>query len=253
MKPILFNTPMALAIDNGSKTASRRIVSNIPPTATVNCFNGKWFWSFFEDGDYHIIKLPYSVGDILYVREAFQKVSVENHNGDTTQLKYKIRRLDYTKSFKMNHWNKLPKTRINDSDTDFYIYRASKLEITRGYEGPDWIPSIHMPRDAARNFLRVTSVKIERLQDITLEEIRSEGAPRYCNRTPCIQPCSEDIYCPECKHCPYASMNAYTWFNHMWDSIIPGSKFDTLCWNVNPWVAVIKFVPVSREYALKNG
>ena len=50
------------------------------------------------------------------------------------------------------------------------VYKASLP-----YEMPKWCPSIHMPREAARIFLRVTGVRVERLQDITITGLQDEG------------------------------------------------------------------------------
>ena len=42
-------------------------------------------------------------------------------------------------------------------------------------EGLRWKPSIHMPKEAARIWLKVTDVRAERLQDITGLSVKKEG------------------------------------------------------------------------------
>ena len=93
-------------------------------------------------------------------------------------------------------------------ETGQYLYRADK-DDPPSYLG--WHPSIHMPREAARIFLRVSDVRAERLREITWEDAVKEG----------------------CKN-PMR-------FDELWNSTIKPTDRDRYGWEANPWVWVIKF------------
>lgn len=142
MKPILFSTPMVQAILDGRKTMTRRIVKPQPSSGIRKSVFVK---SGLEDGHGREIKPRYQPSDILWVRETWCKVTLDGHYAP------------------------------NCYQGEFYYYKADGREIEScgAFEG--WRPSIFMPREAARIFLRVTNVRVERLQDITLENARAEG------------------------------------------------------------------------------
>ena len=194
MKPILFNTEMVQAISEGRKTVTRRLVK--PQHLQV------------LDSPYHnehpkvpdevlIEKLcepPYHPGDILYVRETWHK--------DVGRYMY---RADY-------------------SDTEKFCRNGKEVCIK-------WSPSIHMPKEAARLFLRVTDVWVERLRDIG--DCTKEGVPRGGHAT--------------------AHMNDYDercYFRALWNSTIKPADRDRYGWDANPWVWVIEFERISRKAAL---
>lgn len=201
-KPILFNTEMVRAILEGRKTQTRRIIKRTPSNDDP-C--GYGFWKEFSERDnkwyvkdythscvwwgleeYTNRFSKYHVGDILYVRETWQ---------DCTPLKSLI--------------------------TNGYIYRADKLheELARKHRIA-WSPSIHMPKKAARIFLKITDVRIERLQEMSFEDMFDEG----------IEVVPGSI-------APYPSER----FKSLWDSIIKKSDIGMYGWNENPWVWVIEF------------
>ncbi|MDU7441418.1 MAG: hypothetical protein E7L05_12825, partial [Clostridium sp.] len=150
MKPILFNTQMVQAILEGRKTTTRRIIK-------VN--NSLEFMGFKEGKAllgkgcciHETIKAPYMSGDILYVRETW---GISNPLGD----------------FERNNM------------TAEYIYKAGyakgeRISITREDEKNlgVWKPSIHMSKVAARIFLKVTGVRVERLKRIEAGQCKAEG------------------------------------------------------------------------------
>ncbi len=155
-KPILFSTPMVKAVLDGTKTMTRRDIS--PPPRYIES-SGCWYWkipkSKVKKGGCTEVatgsrewweylssdQLPYQVGDILWVRETWAKIS------DWTDVD--------------------PGAGIPDG----YIYKAD----WDGEESPKWRPSRYMPKAAARIFLEVTSVRGERVQDITEEDVKKEG------------------------------------------------------------------------------
>ena len=85
-----------------------------------------------------------------------------------------------------------------------------------------WRPSIHMPRWASRITLEITNIRVERVRDITINDIEAEGYQHELER--------------------YASENwpdaAWGWFEMMWDSINANRGYG---WEVNPWVWVVSF------------
>lgn len=192
MKPILFNIEMVRAIMEGRKTVTRRVVKPQPPATSVVRKRGcAWDWSFWADCNMgHVMKLPYHPGDILWVRETW--------NGD---------------------W------------CDHYIYKADGGSAkSAGYTAePKWHPSIHMPREAARLFLRVTDVRVERLQDINLDppgpknQVVREGL-RYLSD-----------------------------FIAVWDRTIKPADLHLYGWDANPWIQVIEFERISKDEALGGG
>ena len=114
-----------------------------------------------------------------------------------------------------------------------YLYKATDTPIILDR----WRPSIHMPKEAARLFLRVTDVRVERLQDITSGQIDAEG----------------------CKEWAYSAKTGEllpsgpSFFQIKWDRTIKPSDLPLYGWDANPWVWVIEFERVSKEAVLKGG
>lgn len=114
-----------------------------------------------------------------------------------------------------------------------YLYKATDTPIILDR----WRPSIHMPKEAARLFLRVTDVRAERLQAITPEQIDAEGFKEwaYSAKTGELLPSSPSF------------------FRIGWDKTINPADLPLYGWDANPWVWVIEFERVSKEAALKGG
>lgn len=145
--PILFSTDMVKAILDGRKTATRRLIKPQP----YGFFEANESPAYLYDFDpiRERIYPQYQMGDILYVRETvWQKASgTLGMDGETeTAL-----------------WNEFK-----------YVATDEKPQTGWNYS---WIkrPSIHMPKEAARIWLKVTAVRAERLRDITEEQARAEG------------------------------------------------------------------------------
>ena len=102
-------------------------------------------------------------------------------------------------------------------DGDVYRYKAGFYDQNR-----KWRPFIHMPREAARIFLRVTDVRVERLQEITEEQAILEGFEAYHSDSGYYEP-------------------ATLGFAATWDSTIKIANRAIYGWEANPWVWVIKF------------
>ena len=210
MKPILFNTEMVRAIRDGRKSVTRRLVKPQPgPDAELwYCYAGshksdigKWD---DRNGTVETKWTPPCHGDdILYVRETWCE-NCTNH-------------------FLYRAW-------------PGYGQEPEKQDEAMKILGLKWRPSIHMPKEAARLFLRVKRVRVERLQDITADECPMEG----------VWPLAS---------CKVGERGAYyrNKFAELWDSTIKPADRDTYGWSANPWVWVIKFERISKEEALKGG
>ena len=190
MKPILFNTKMVRAILDGRKTQTRRVVKSLDrlsfyraePSEDAYEALGKWdfFYGWLEGGVMFdacaSVKAPYSIGDILWVRETWNHVK-----------------------FGLGDWH--------------YEYRADYDDTSKWRNGSfaQWRPSIHMPRDAARIFLRVTDVRVERLQDIDDDGVVAEG------------------------------LEIGAQIDELWNRTLSKSSRAMFGWDANPWVWVIEF------------
>jgi len=198
IKPILFNTEMVRAIMDGRKSCTRRLVKFLSGE------NPRWT-GYIKDGlmlyngknEPCIRKAPYQSGDILYVREIWHKY---------------IKRVGEGKSCHL---------------AEFYGYKAS-IANSEDADEP-WKPSIHMPKEAARIWLKVTNVRLERLQDITEDGAEAEGA--IDNRG--------FIHSPENEYDRIYTAREH--FIEIWDRTIKKSDLDIYGWDANPWVWVIEF------------
>ena len=110
---------------------------------------------------------------------------------------------------------------------DNYIYKADDLKRYEHYQ--KWRPSIHMPREAARIFLKVTDVSINRLHVITPKDAIAEGIQHKCGD--CTE-CEGESAGNDCTDYRLA-------FSKLWDSIY--AKKPEYKWDMNPWVWVISF------------
>lgn len=214
IKPILFNTEMVKAILDGRKTVTRRVVK----------FNKGWnpAWTgYVPDGDVlygsnniPAVKCPFRKDDVLWVRETWGIQSAHRFENDA-KIAYKA-------------GGDLQKVQFsNRDDYDRFIWNK------RVGDGK-WYPSIHMPREAARIFLRVTGVRVERLKDITEEDATAEGI------------CGFFLGMGETGYS--ANLEAKTFYDgpvgafaNLWSSTIKPADSKRYGWNANPWVWVIEF------------
>ena len=206
MKPILFNTEMVRAILESRKTVTRRVVKgNTEGLYIGRCALGVGLFS--KETDLRVIEPPYKVGDILWVRETW------GNYGDGTQLMYKA---DYP-----------------DGAT-IYIHddRVHTCDL------PKWRPSIHMPKEAARLFLKVTHISVERLCGMQLSDFIAEGIT---------------LSRSELKDQNTALLTAKARFKELWNST-SGKRgtpeYYVHSWYGNPYVWVIEFEVISKSEAL---
>lgn len=226
---------MVRAILDGRKSCTRRIVK---PQQFIGmlpdkCKNGApeeflkekklMFKPYCDMTDIELIntayKASYQPGDILYVRETWS----EGYEEGT------------------------------------YIYRASdKLaDLPTFKESSKLIyhPSIHMPKEAARIWLKITNVRVERLQDIDEDGVWNEG---FRFTPPCLTRVSADGHTcdldgPCTSHIKYCDMTMGELFGReLWDKTIKKSDLDRYGWDANPYVFVIEFVKIDKPEEIQN-
>lgn len=210
IKPILFNTEMVRAILEGKKTCTRRLVKH----DVESILNSPYHKKHPEVEDRQIIsKLcqpPYQPGDILYVRETFAWCPCWDCGFDT--IPDGCRHPVIYDSKKREH--------------GCYMYRAS-CEDNEYPSADTWHPSIHMPKKATRIWLKVTDVRVERLQEITEDGAKAEGANFKKGKNVGFE--------------EKMNRTAIERFTEIWNGTIKKSDLDRYGWNANPCVWVISF------------
>ncbi|RGU26073.1 hypothetical protein [Agathobacter rectalis] len=115
-----------------------------------------------------------------------------------------------------------------------------------------WKPSIHMPKEAARIWLKVTDVRVERLQEITEAQAQAEGIRGYSKDGNLYKYAVTDDWWIDFHNKHRKSFFGGTWwqdmprtakdaFSYLWNSTIKKSDLTCYGWNANPWVWVIEF------------
>ena len=209
-KPILMSTPMVIAILDGRKTQTRRVCkalenydfswgldrkpyigdyrtfAKVAPRKWDNVtLENVWLYDLqtaVDESKPYVLKPSYQPGDILWVRETWSK----DENGEYVY-------------------------RTNYGTTEDDSFPPSMFK---------WKPSIHMPREAARIFLRVTNVRVERVQDITAHDAIREGME---------------------SEIPFDTVDE---FKELWNNLNAKRGYS---WESNPWVWVIDFERLGEE------
>ena len=219
IKPILFNTEMVRANLDGRKSCIRRLVKGFVPDDAIwgyTAFTPKGYISCrgtFADGyGEKFFKRPYQPGEIIYVRETWDK---ERY----------MYRADY-------------------SDTEKFYQGGKEIEMK-------WHPSIRMPKEAARIWLKCTDVRVERLQEITESGAKAEGIRGYTKDGNLYKFAVTDDWWID-YHNKHKEIVTGTWwqdmprtakdaFSYLWNSTIKKSDLDLYGWNANPWVWTIEY------------
>ena len=212
IKPILFNTEMVRAILDGKKTCTRRIVKGAIPDDAMwgyTMFTPKGCVScrgvYADEYGEKFFRLPYQRGDILYVRETwcrYGKLDDFDHVIDGTEKYYYLA--------------------DGANPTPYNCFLVQRNGYDEYKDTPVWHPSIHMPKEAARIWLKVTDIRVERLQDIDGKGCVKEGI--------------------EEEPLKYVGEEFVKGMYHdLWDSTIKKSDIDRYGWDANPWVWVIDF------------
>jgi hypothetical protein len=206
-RPILFNGDMVRALLDGRKTQTRRLVK--PQPAPDQSWRG-WViessnqrhegcasWVVDGIGPLSTINATYArppceAGDLMWVRETF----ISGFEFDDNDIPTEKERTWYRANGDLDCWY--------DGGSDF------------PKENIPWKPSIHMPRRASRLTLRITNVRVERLQEISASDSKAEGAPDTSR--------------------PGVQISLKRGFQNLWMRINGGDS-----WDANPWVWVIEF------------
>ena len=229
MKPIFFNTEMVRAILEGQKTVTRRIANiNTEITCNDRTTNHDFVLDNFAPSEKptgfvcrkcgfgvapphsrvpcgtSLFRPRYWPGDILYVRETWGVYCC--------------------------NWREAP----------YFEYRANWLAQETPFgptDPPKWRPSIHMPKEAARIFLKVKSVRVERLQDMTEEDALKEGIFFHPEmRT--------NKFSTDKPDGPFAvfwgtALEAFRY--NVWQDTVSKDNLPFFGWDANPWVWVYEF------------
>lgn len=211
-RPILFNTAMVRAILDGTKTQTRRIIKPQPTNPRWNNIG----WVGWDDGHRYRMKPPCDPGDVLWVRETWCRGRIEcGEEPDGRDALY-ISQC------------------VGD---DCFIPKEWAIRNDVGLDDVVWKPSIHMPKEAARIFLRVKDVRAERLQDITVLDAINEG----CCGTICDHAnASPTLGCTDCYNTGWLERPDAE-FALLWDTTVKKADLPVYGWDANPWVWVIEF------------
>lgn len=208
VKPILFSTEMVKAKLEGRKTQTRRTKG----LEAVNINPDDWQ---FEWADF-VLKKPWrftkksSVNEQTLADRSFHQEAVACPYGNPGDILW-VRET----------WAKLSDYPLHEQ----FLYIATDKPTP----GTKWKPSIHMPFEAARIFLRVKSVRVERLQDISDDDVMHEGAEdKWFHFHELVSAPTERWAVPA--------------FARLWTSINGQSS-----WNANPWVWVVEFERITES------
>lgn len=254
MKPILFNIEMVRAILDGRKTVTRRVVKPQPDrvysggNVELRCHTDgphKGEWHCYRESPPldKVLNSPWGgqiippvfVGDILYVRETWNYGYIESSDAELS-----------TECWFEGQWKA----------SDELISAQSRYYYKAGCD-PDlltfmkWRPSIHMPKEAARIFLRVTDVRAERLHDMTEDDVCAEGAEKIINSCEhmdfSVEPPEPCYNASPCKDCIIDYSYPELFGKMVWDSTIKKNDLARYGWEANPWVWVIEFERMGRD------
>ena len=208
-KPIIFSTNLVKAILAGRKTQTRRVVKPQPVGDFVDYKNnlgytaskGYFYAGFNNPESPCYYKCQYSKNQILWVRETF---------------------IDNYEWYRNNNG-------FIDMHENEYLYKANSGDLQIATDrNQKWKPSIYMPRKVARLFLKVKNIRIERIQNIKINDVEAEGINigKYQ---------SEDDFID----LQYGMIE----FQELWDSI---NKKRGYGWDKNPYVFVIEFERIKK-------
>ena len=211
-KPILFNTDMVRAILGGRKTVTRRVIKPQPKSKLCYAFAGSHKkdirrWVYPSKTAHEFWEEEFKLPDDITEEELKKKWNPPYHTDDILYVR---------------------ETRGEGYEEGTYIYKADdKLANLPEFKESSKLiyhPSVHMPKEAARVFLKVTNVRVERLQDAKYFDFINEGIP----------------------------YKQYEWeiredFQKLWNYTIKKSDLDRYGWDANPWVWVIEFEVIQAD------
>ena len=211
-KPILFNTDMVRAILDGRKMVTRRVIKPQPKSKLCYVFAGSHKkdirrWVYPSKTAHEFLGEEFKLTDDITEEELKKKWNPPYHADDILYVR--------------ETWGE-------GYEEGTYIYKADdKLANLPEFKESSKLiyhPSIHMPKEAARVWLKVKNVRVERLQDAKYFDFINEGLP----------------------------YKQYEWeiredFQKLWNSTIKKSDIKSYGWDVNPWVWVIEFEVIQDD------
>jgi hypothetical protein len=224
-RPILFNSDMVRAILEGRKTQTRRPIK----ISFLPGYNPEWtgYKPVFENGCFFLagsngesatkkVKCPFGkVGDRLWVREAWQQFFEDEVPADRFKGQRGTMGIPAQPELK-----------------SYYYYRADGEFKHPEFGEAAWRPSIHMPKEAARIWLKVDEVRVERVREITEEDAKAEGiidgGCTNCGNSSFPSSCGCDNPSPDFKDA----------FFYLWNNIYEKQGLGTI---YNPWAWVVEF------------
>lgn len=225
IKPILFNTEMVRAILDGRKTCTRRVIKPQPQSRLCYTYAGSHKgcigkWTYPNRGAHEFWGEEYKLPENIKDEELSKQWNSPYHTDDILYVR--------------ETWKKAP--------NGYYYYedwqRNDIADVTK------WKPSIYMPKKAARIWLKVTDVRVERLQEIDEDGVWNEG---FKFKPPCLTRVSADGHTceldgPCMSSIKYCDMTMGELFGReLWNSTIKKSDLDRYGWSANPYVFVIEF------------
>lgn len=227
-RPIIFSAPMVRALLDGRKVQTRRVLKPQPPLCDLASEMQEDFelrgWQCIPVGErFAVVKrLPYAIGDRLWVREAVR--ADEHPEEEIIGVRY----------LADDHFEALPST--DEAEERHFIlrcYRSTDPDL----DAFKPVPPIHMPRWASRLTLTVTGVRVQRLQEISEADARAEGVE-------CDSDGWRDYLMPSTQCCSSPRDS----FHSLWNSL-----HGPAAWDANPWVAAISFTVERRNIDAKEG
>lgn len=211
---IVFNMDTVQKILDEKKTVIRRVVKPANPFGNqyYQCYQGSGLWidGYSEDDEPNGHIKDYSVDSCWYPKQYYIDTYAKYRPGDILYVK--------------ETWSK---------DAYRYMHRANYRKDEKFYRNGKevqikWNPPFSMPKEAARIWLKITDVRIERLQDITISEVIKEGCA--------------DLWIDEARPMKLIDVAGNkNEFIDIWNSTIKKSDKGKYSWDANPWVWVIEF------------
>ena len=222
MKPLQFKAKMAQAVLHGRKTVTRRLVNPQPGSGGIHLeqCQGKPRWrgvgrnwrGYGEPGEIRYVPEAWKMDDYKQMEDGNARATVRFRDGETVTF-------TFDNPGRAEKWQK---------------YNLKSISM--------WQSPYFMPKEAARIFVRINNVRVERLQDIDRRNCLAEG-----------------IYYPisdpepfELEHPGQYEEIARSKFAALWDSTLTRKQEATDSWLANPWVWVVEFERISREEALAS-
>jgi hypothetical protein len=212
-KQILFNTEMVQAILDGRKGQTRRLwglneINKNPDDWGLQDYSKNPELMNIKTGELIIKKGLIATFEHMEYGECYRNIKARHEKGDILYVR--------------ETWKNGSFLEDNENNVIKYIYKADDIKCENSYKawGIKWHPSIHMPKEVARIFLKVTDVRVERLQSISEEDAEAEGVYGVV-----------DIFLKPTKN------GHILFFSDTWNKLYKRKGYS---WDTNPWIWAIK-------------